>query len=256
MCIRDRINTIDVPINHEIILVVVSNNPFEFSNNDIEFGDLDPATKLKISSKLKAEFDDLEDEILDTFKFKVTNISIDNMDTHLRGSVVDLFEKEFGSNFSQNVLSWLRLIAGEIKRKNNYPPEKITSAAELIQEKCIGRSLISKSLNSLKDDHNPAPDLAQINMMLMSQGWSDEKLLRFAKKFPIAVSDYQDPTNIECQELCERINRELEVLLSSGESLSKLINAVLRSFVSDLGEPYKNEMYLSALITVVYHAKL
>jgi len=247
-----------IPMEHEISLVVVSNNPFDFSNTDINFQNLDDATKLKISSKLKEEFDGLEDHVLNSFNFKVTNITIENMDTHLRGRVVDLFEKEFGSKYSQNVLSWLRLIAGEIKRKNNYPPEKVTTAEELIEQKCIGRSLITGSLESLKTDHNPAPDLAQINMMLLSQGWSDNKLLRFSKAFPIAVSDYQDPTNTECQELCEKIGDEIDILFNSDEQLTTIILSVRQILEQELEnlEPYQNEMYLSSLITVVFYAKL
>lgn len=252
------LNTDEIPIDHEFALVVVSNNPFEFSNVDINFGDLDDTTKLKISTKLKEEFAQLDTTIIDSIRFKVTNITIENMDTHLRGSVVDLFEKEFGSDYSQNVLSWLRLIAGEIKRKNNYPPEKVTTAEELIEQKCIGRSLISASLENLRVDHNPAPDLAQIHVMLMAQGWSDKKLLGFAKAFPVAVSDYQNPMNIECQELCEKIGDELDILTTSLESMTELINSTLNTLKHDLDNmaPYQNEMYLSSLIAVVYYAKL
>ena len=247
-----------IPMNHEVSLVVVSNNPFEFANTDVSFQDLNDDTKLKISSKLKEEFKGLQDHVLNSLNFKVTNITIENMDTHLRGRVVDLFEKEFGPEYSQNVLSWLRLIAGEIKRKNNYPPEKISTAEELIVQKCIGRSLITGSLDNLKADHNPAPDLAQINMMLMSQGWSDNNLLRFTKAFPIAVSDYQDPTNIECQELCEKIGNEIDSLPNPNEQLAKLITLVRSVLEQELEnlEPYQNQMYLSSLITVVFYAKL
>jgi len=250
-------NAKSFPLSHDFSLVLVSNNPFEFSNTDIKFQDLDATTKSKISDKLKDEFKGIKESQFDSFKFKVTNISIENMDTHLRGKVVDLFEKEFGPNFSQNILSWLRLLIGEVKRKNNYPPEKITSGTELLEQKCISRSLITYSLENLRTDHNPAPEISQIHSVLLSQGWSDAKLFGFAKKFPIAVSDYQDPTNIECQKICEEISDELDLLPESA-SLTELISSVLSSLQSNENHisPYHDDMYLSSIIAVVYYAKL
>lgn len=247
-----------IPVSYEVVLVVVSNNPFEFSNKDIGFKDLDDTTKSTISSKLKDEFNGLGDDVLESLRFIVTNITIENMDTYLRGKVVDLFEQEFGANHSQNVLSWLRLIAGEIKRKNKYSPEKIISAEDVIKYKCIGRSMIQRSLNDLREDHNPPPDLTQIHSMLFSEGWTDNQLLRFSKAFPISVADFQNPSNLECQELCQKISSEIDSLPNIDVALSVVIDSVREAVINGSSDmpSYQTDMYLNSIITVVYYAKL
>ena len=247
-----------IPFGYEAVLVIVSNNPFEFTNSDISFENLDKTTKSNISTKLKAEFVGLSDQVLESLRFKVTNITLEDMDTYLKGKVVDLFEAEFGVNYTQNVPSWLRLMAGEIRRKNNYPPDKIGSGEDLIKHKCIGRSVVQSSLDHLKQDHNPPPVLDQIHSMLSNEGWDSIQLMRFSKAFPISVADYQDPTNLECRELCREIDSIIDSQNGVDDSLSEVIKIVSDALFKKTPQRplHQSDMYLNCIITVVFYAKL
>jgi len=117
-----------------IRFILVSNNAFEFGADNLCAGELDEKYKAKLLLKMKEEFSDYTKNHLDALFFWVSDIPVDGIETFLRGKAMELFEERFGANFSYNVATWLRLVQGEITRKNNFPPEQISTVEQLISK--------------------------------------------------------------------------------------------------------------------------
>src|SRR5690606_11406980 len=106
----------------------------------------------------------------------------------------------FGENHGFNVHSWVRLIKGEIVRKNDYASDKIVDVSELIARKCISKSAIIDSLNVVASTR-AAPDMDLVWSELRADGWTFGEIIRINKSLPQATYDYTDATNTEAQEV-------------------------------------------------------
>lgn len=239
-------------------LILVSNNAYDFSAKDICAAALPESYRTKLVEKLKDEIPGVEVEALDRLHFMVTDIPVDGMDTYLRGKVHELFEKRFGKEFTINLLSWLRLIQGEITRRNNHPSDEIKNVADLVKHKCVGRTFISGTLTDIEKLHTNAPDMNFIKGRLSNEGWTISAIMRFDKATPRAVADYNDPTNEECSKLCAA----LRVYLDSFDISSMMLSALIEQAYKELSDanaipaPYRDKSFMAALTVLIYNEKL
>src|SRR5262249_37585751 len=149
--------------------------------------DIGEPHKTKFIKALAKEFAGTEQGTLEKLHFHIANLPVDEMDTFVKGKATELFEKRFGLGFTLSPTSWLRLIQGEIRRRNNYPDEKIAGVKDLLENKCIGRSLIEQTLDNVEKTHRPPPDLSAIRAELARAGWPLQSLIKFDKAVVRAV---------------------------------------------------------------------
>jgi len=243
---------------YEICLILVSNNIYEFATENICAADLPEKFRSKLIEKIQSEYPDSGSSVLSKIHFHISHVPVDEIETFLKGETSNLFETRFGDDYTQNINSWIRLIKGEIKRKNNFMSDQVTNEQELREKKCIGRSFIEQSLDNIEKLHKNAPDMSLIKQELSNSGWSFPELVRLDKAFPQAIKDYQDPSNTECKKLCDSIQSVLDGLDLEALPLSEVIENI-SSFLeknSLVPPPYNKAETISVFIIKLYHEKI
>lgn len=241
-----------------IRLVLVSNNAFEFSKDTISGPDIPEPHRKKFLERLKKEFPLTSEDVLSQLHFMITDLPVDGMETFVKGKALEIFEKRFGDGFTQNVLSWLRLIQGEIRRRNNYSSEKITTVAELVEHKCIGRTFVATTLDNIDKVHRQAPDMSLVKSTLQAEGWTTAAIVKLDRAIPRAVSDYNDPSNMECKVLAEAVRDHLKTLNLENEKLSVVLDSTFdaMSAAKVIPEPYSDKSFVTALGVLIYNEEL
>ena len=249
-------NSASLDNDFEIRMILVSNNAFEFCDVDICASDMDAKYKIKFLNKLKEEFPKFTEDKLAQLHFKVSKIAVDHIDTFLKGRTQELFEKRFGKDFTINVATWIRLIQGEINRKNNHPADDINNVADLIAHKCISKSFIEQTLTDVENRHKNTPDIGWLKNQLSAHGWSYNDVMAFDKAYARALAEYNDPNNEECLLLQKCIAGKLSALKSQ-ENISDFLEAVYSSLLSagEIPMPYQNKFYVYALTVLVQYEK-
>ena len=237
-------------------LVLVSNNAFEFSDTLICAKDLEEKYRDKLVEKITDELPALNEDILERIHFRVIQIPIAEVETYLRGKAVNLFESRFGTEFSEAVLPWLRMVIGEANRKNNFPPDSVPDVPTLIEKKCIGRSFVEKSLDVVEARHRPAPQIGTLVSRLQMEGWDAKATTGIEKHTATAAADFTDPENAECAKLCDAIRDALDAGPDSADGLGAVLTNAYQSLLAKPGTippPYSDQGYMHALILLVFH---
>lgn len=242
--------------DHDVTVILVSNTAFEFADKDLSAKDLDPKYREKIIAKLKAEISTFTEAQMDKLHFIVTGVSIDAMQSYMQGEAMELFRSEFGEDHGFNVHSWIRLIQGEISRRSSYPSDKITSSAELISRKCIGRQAVDESLKVVAAQRRPAPDMTLVGQDLKAAGWKSQDIMRLSKAMPSATYDYNDTTNSEVVEIVKALSALLFTLEGGDPALPAYLAACEKQIRTSVPPPYNAIHYFAALALVVFHEKL
>ena len=89
--------------SHEINVILVSNNAFEFSDHHVCARDLDQKFRTKIVTKLKEEISGFDETHLEKLHFKVTGVSLEAMNSYLNGEAMTLFSHKFGEDHGLNI---------------------------------------------------------------------------------------------------------------------------------------------------------
>ncbi len=242
--------------DHPVCVILVSNVAFEFADRNLCAKDLDPKYRIKIIEKLKAEIHTFSEDNVDKLYFMISGVSIEAMHTYLHGQAVELFKSRFGEDHGFNVHSWVRLIQGEITRRNNYASDQITSVAELLSKKCIRRQDVEQSLGVISAQRRPAPDMSLVNQELLNVGWTALDLMRLGKRLPEATADYTDPTNSDVSRIVASLDALFDNAGPSAMQLAAYICLAEKELLAHLPPLYNNRLYLAALSLVVYHEKL
>jgi len=242
--------------DHDTSVVLVSNVAFQFADKDICADDLDSKYRDKIVSTLTSEISSLTEAHLAKMHFMICGVSIDAMQSFLQGEVSELFKAELGEDHGLNIHSWIRLVQGEIGRKNNFPSENIASAQQLVEKKCVAKAFVTDSIVCVSRERTVPPDMQLINTELSNAAWNTSTLMRIGKQLPTATLDHSDATNKDVADMVEKIVSILEN--TENENLDKFLVAVEDSFsntTADLG-PYSDKHYLWALAILVYHENI
>ncbi len=251
-------NAEGLAVAHSMRFILVSNKAFKFSADNICAKDLNEKDKEQLLLKIQEEFSDFVEDDLDSLFFWVFGIPVDDIEDFLYGKALKLFDKEFGAEVSYNVPNWLRGIQGEIARRNNVSPDKITNVEQLISKKCIGKSLIDKTLNDIRKKHENKIDIISITRSLSESGWSDILLMRLNKKLTPATVDFRNPTNKECNILQKNIKDILKKYDTDSMDMADILETVFKDLtVSNLlPKPYQDKEYICALTILVIHETL
>lgn len=240
--------------DHDVKVILVSNVAFEFADIDICARDLDEKHKNFLLGRLTDELPDLKPEQFDRVHFIVAGVSIEKMETYLQGETVNLFKQEFGEDHGLNVTSWIRLVQGEINRKNNEASDAITSVEDLIDKKCVGREFVDDTLALVSNKRRIDPDMGIINHALIADGWSHEDLMRLSKRMPQVVSDYTNPENVEVAEMAQRAQEALSSSTDGKTNIAELIKRLLPIVSIKTGNVVMyDRIYVSALVILVFH---
>lgn len=238
--------------NYNVTMVMVSNNAFSFSDNDVHGESLKEEHKKKLIDAIKKEAPEIDASKIDKMHFRVTNIPINKIQTMLNGKACELFEKKFGADFKANVTSWVRLIQGEIKRKNNFNPNLINLESEFFDKKCIGKTFIDQTLERAEKSQSP-PNLDWVFNQL-STSWGFNKIQKIRNCVARAFSDFKDPTNDECQNFVEDV-KNARALIKTNSNISELLDGIYNE-LSKSGKlifPYDDEYYVLCLSLLVIH---
>jgi hypothetical protein len=251
-------NTSVAPKHFDVRLILISNNRFDFSPVSISASAIGDTYKKKLLEKLTAEIDTAAADVISKLHFHVSDIPVGGIDTFLKGRALELFEKRFGLNFTENVLSWLRLIQGEIARRNNYPDEKINSVSDLVDYKCLGKKFIDGTLDEVAAAHRKAPNLDHVKSMLLDEGWTTIQITRLDKKILTVAAEYNDPGNLECRNLAEKIREVIVTYDLDVVPLSEILDSLFEKLEvrAAVPAPYRDSAFVNALGVLIYHEEL
>lgn len=243
---------------HDVHVILVSNNAFEFSDKDVCAVNIEEKFRKKLLEKLNDEIPGFDPSKMNRIHFKVTGVSLDAMRSYLNGEAMELFCEKFGEDHGLNVRTWIRLIQGEITRKNNYPSDDIASADDLIKKKCINQPFVESTLSTMRERSRKPADIGFISNVLVASGWSQIDVFRLQKKIPQAGNDFYNASNSEVEELAENIRSRM--IDANGHP--REISEFLADIVADLSNvgtpfnPYLQPDYLRALGVLIYYDEI
>lgn len=221
----------------------------------MRIADIDKKFRDRITDQLKDEVPTLTDAQLHQLHFIVSAVGLDQIETYLSGLALELFRTRFGEDHGFNVHSWVRLIQGEIVRKNDYSSDKISNVSELIERKCIGKDAIVNSLNVVAKA-SAKLDMSIITDELRAKGWTTAEIIKISKELPLAKSDYTDATNTEVQVIASNMATHFDNHPQLQQSVSDYLSSAIDTMADTHSSPYNSRSYLGALAILVYHEKI
>lgn len=244
--------------SNDVRVVLVSNNAFEFAAGELCAKDLDEKFRKRLLEKLEAEIPGFDEKRLEKLHFLVTGVSLDAMQSFLEGEAMELFCQKFGEDHGLNIRTWIRLIKGEIARRNNYPSDKITTADELIEKKCIDQPFVEGTLSVMHSKMKQSLDVSTISNYLIAGGWSSTDVLRLQKRIPEATKDFYNPLNGEVKDVVDimrtNVHDATDVPMELKDFLDKVVDQIMNDNV--IGDIYKQKDYLRALGALVYYDQI
>lgn len=240
---------------YDVRILLVSNIAFEFADKDVCAKDLEEKSRTKIRDKLQAEIPSLTDEQFERLHFLISGVSIDKMQTHLTGQAMELFKTHFGEEHGLNVHSWVRLVQGDIARKNNHPCDEIKTVEDLISKKCIGRSYVTDSLAVVAKAKHTI-DMGLVNSQLCAAGWSSADLVRLSKAISEATYDYTDASNAVACGIVSKLEALFDATDNGDIELASFCDKSLSAIGAGLESPYNEKPYLTALAILVFYEKI
>ena len=244
--------------SHDVRVVLVSNNAFEFTDDELCAKDLDDKLRERLLAKLSAELPGFDEARLDKLHFLVTGVSLEAMGSFLEGEASALFCSKFGDDHGLNIRTWIRLIQSEIARRNNYPSGKIENVEELIEKKCIGQPLVKGTLDTMHGKAKQALDISTILANLTANGWSLADTIRLQKNIPEASKDFYDPLNGDVKDIADTMRASVMDATKTPIELSDFLDKVVGELIKSdsIDSIYKKIDYLRALGVLVYYDEI
>lgn len=241
--------------SHDIRVVIVSNNAFEFAGAEICATDLDQKFRDRLLKKMQAEIPGFDASRLARLHFRVTGVSLEAMQSFLEGEAMELFCHKFGEDHGLNIRTWVRLIKGEIARRNNYPSDKITTPAELVAKKCVDFPFVEKTIDVMHSRAKRPIDVTAIITEMSSKGWSSVDVMRFQKRIPEASTDFYNPVNQEAAFIILLMRSEVKDSNGEPVEFANFIEIVTQKTIKEtsVSSIYRQIDYLRALGALVYY---
>ncbi len=241
--------------SHDVRVVLVSNNAFEFGDKELCAKDLDEKFRKRLVDKLTDELPGFTEKRLERLHFLVTGVSLDAMQSFLEGEAMELFCHKFGEDHGLNIRTWIRLIQSEIARRNNHPSDALTTTDELIEKKCVSQDLVEETLNHMHAKTRQSLDVGTLSNYLAASGWGMNDLIRFQKKLPEASTDYYNPLNTEVKDIAKIMRSIITDDSKSTPELNVYLDECVDLIISSdsIASIYKNADYLRALGALVYY---
>lgn len=244
--------------SHEVNVVLVSNNAFDFSDRDVCAKDLDKKFSAKLLEKLQDEIPGFDPKKIEHIHFKVTGVSLDAMQSYLNGEAMDLFCTKFSEDHGLNVRTWIRLVQSEIARKNNHPSGEIATVDELVQKKCIDYPFVESTLTMIQKRSRKPADISLVLNHLLDAGWKPVDVMRLHKQIPQASNDFYNAANSEVEALVKEIKGCIHGLDGEVKEIPEFLADVTSGLVGAGGSfnPYRQPDYLRALGMLVYYEEI
>ena len=241
--------------SHDVRVVLVSSNAFEFTDKELCACDLDEKFRQRLLNKLTNEIPGFDEKRLKKLHFLVSGVTLEAMKSFLEGEAMELFCHKFGEDHGLNIRTWIRLIQSEITRRNNHPSDTITTTDELIEKKCIDQTFVEETLNHMHAKTRQTLDVATISNYLTSAGWPVGDVLRFQKKFTEASTDFYNPLNSEVKNIADKMRMIVMDKSGSAIDLNVFLDKCVDMAINDdsIGEIYRRPDYLHALGAIVYY---
>ena len=244
--------------SHDVHVILVSNNAFDFSDKDVCAEDIDEKFKKKLLDKLQAELPGFDAKKFERIHFKVTGVSLDAMQSYLNGEAMELFCSNFGEDHGLSVRTWIRLVQGEITRRNNHPSDDIKTVDELVGKKCIDAPFVEGTLTTIRERSRTPADIGFVSKLLIDAGWKQADVLRLQKKIPQASNDFYNAANSEVEALAKDIKKHIYDTNGEGKDVPVFLEDIVAALANTGGSfnPYLQADYLRALGVLIYYEEI
>lgn len=181
---------------HSSQLRFVTNAYFSFTDpapitiaNELEKKEQD-----KITSAVQAQLGNGTVD-LSALRLEQSTLSVDDHEKHIRGILHNFFESLFGIEHNIPVSPWYQSISDQIKIKNNYPSDQITSFDDLIRNKCITKSEIEDFVYRVNRSSSGADNWDIIKCQLQNEGVAPQELIKLQRSWKKYTTDRLDYEN-------------------------------------------------------------
>lgn len=239
--------------NHNSQMRFVTNAYFSFTDP----APITNAAKLELNDQKKIT-NAIEEQLgtsaidLSALQLEQSSLSVDDHEKHIRGILHGFFEELFGNEHNIPVSPWYQSISDQIKVKNNYPAEHISSFDDLIRNKCITKSEIDDFLRRVNQFHNSNDNWDIIKSQLQTEGLSPQELIKLQRNWRKYTTDRLNYDNSALKNLESDISNAIksasfeetitfrEVIASVRKVISKNLSKVANIF----GSPYIDSIIL------------
>lgn len=180
--------------------------------------------------------------------FEHSSLSVDDHEDHIRGKLHSFFESLFGDSHNIPVSPWYQSISDQIKKKNDFPPDRVASFDDLIRNKCITRSEIENFIQRINESQNNTDNWNIIKAQLSDEGYDYKSLIRLQKSWKQYSADRLDYDNAALKKIEHDIKAELPKH-SSPSLESKIVNvkSSLSTELSKINYLYDDD-YITCMI--------
>lgn len=154
-------------VGHEIYMVLLSNAGFDFLNDNNEKGsDLNNEHKEIIISKVQEQLNTKKEVPLDKIKFKTSDLSLLDPNSHLYGKVAVFLNSYFGDDHGINSTAFTKLLINKCNEKVSVASSDIKTFEDLVLKKGISSEFVTDLLSGLIASIKITPKWEQVCMLL------------------------------------------------------------------------------------------
>ncbi|MEY0834953.1 dsDNA nuclease domain-containing protein [Providencia alcalifaciens] len=154
-------------VGHEIYMVLLSNAGFDFLNDNNEKGsDLSCEHKNLIITKVQEQLNTKNEVPLNKIKFKTSELSLLDPNSHLYGKVAVFLNSYFGDEHGINPTSFTNLLIKKCNEKVCIASSEIKTFEDLAQKKGISSEFITDLLSELIASIKMTPEWEHVCLLL------------------------------------------------------------------------------------------
>lgn len=166
--------------------------------------------------------------------FERSDLSVDDHENHIRGKLHSFFDTLFGDKHNISVSPWYQSISDQIKKRNDFPSDQISSFDNLIRNKCITRSEIEDFIQRVNKSHTTVDYWNILQPQLSSEGYDYKALIRLQRSWKQYATDKLDYDNAALKTLEQKIASE--ILKYPLSTLSEKVNNVKQNLDTELSK--------------------
>ncbi len=234
----------------------VTDSFFTFnSDSDIFWlNEVNDKDKKQLKNKVKQEHKELNDLDIDDLCFHHSGITLEEHETYIKGKLHDLFAAFFGDNHNISVTAWYKTITGEIKKKNNYPPNNVKSFDDLLRNKCITKSKITEFIEEIKNNKRIELSWDIIQQELIKDDYPTYKLINLKNCWQQFSIERLDSTNVILERLIKFIDNQFRSINLSGTNIQSILGQIYTAYLNNFSNKSTaiSEDYVNAIILWKY----
>lgn len=220
--------------------------------------ELEQDDQKKITEAIKSQIGEGQID-LSSLHLEQSSLSVEDHEIHIRGILHSFFEGLFGSDHNIPVTPWYQSISDQIKVKNNYPSEQVTSFDDLIRNKCITKAEIENFIHRVNESHDSSDNWEIIRTQLHNEGTSIGELIKLQRSWKKYTSDRLDYDNNALKNLESDIITELRSINTETDlPLIEIINSIKKNISKKIikAAPLFDSHYINSIILWQYCEQL